>query len=454
MEMKGAERAGQLVCPEPAGLLDRFWRSAVLMAGAAEQERRRHAQDAADVIVQLGGREAAIELASILRPDLETGDVTWTIACFELGSVAPCGLHEVHDPVDAVAMLVDCQHDDHVASELVCTGGDGLQWVALYRADHRIEFQLPDLDNLSAPESETTAIALQRWQRHISYHRLRLDDHVDPGATTPAEVDEHVTPASRPALRTPPLPSRAVRADVADARSRLRKHAETRADRSDAPLASSVHDNRPVTVGSLATALRSAVAEVVPLLERYLLDAVAEAVSDAGTALPGDPSRLGAIRTQISAELANLPRAVAAEVDRRADGRNDVVTQDVAAEVQRRTDRRIEILTHDIEVTVGSLLRDERLGDLPAAVADEVERRLHLERIHRRLDVLDRSGEARLDEIRQDQRHIRDLLEDLLLARSTPEPVATPAPVDLTTLHAEMEQLRTEVHRLRAALLG
>ena len=489
--MKSVGQLGRPQGSDTRGLVEGFWRAASAMSGS---ERYRHlaapATVAAEALLHLASVDAELALRTILRPDLdvdvEDDAVTWTVACFEIGCVAPAGVHQVGNACDALASLVSCQYRSHVASELICSGPNGLQWVAVVRADRRFAFQFPDLGNVSAPHPTAATLAVTRWRRHLSYMEACLfvdelpavDDDLDtdPAPTEAAPIDatpngapeDRGTPddqgspaadpervdrpgvdlldlsAEQPSVETSPAGDATVErtsessrlaelnARREEARRSLRKTVATHASDPDRALDAALVGADAITNQTLAAAMRSAIAEVVPFLERYLLSAVGSAVASALTTdEPPGAAELTELVESLPARLETLLRD-----DRRQraqlpddDELSDAVVTAIRAEmhealqdidgVQRERLRRLTELTTAL---------NERQSELRAwmtsirQVEDHVERRFdglehHLQLVEQQVDDPADVG-RRLDQVVEDVAELRsDISEVAVILR-------------------------------------
>ena len=309
--------------------LDPFWRAAVRLH--RHPDRPGGAEDAAAALCDLARSGASSLLTSVLRVDLGSASAGWTVACYEIGDTAPSALHEHDAPAGAISALMECGTPSHIASELVCNGEGGLQWVAMTRARTRIRFQLPDELNTSARRSSQVNVAMRGWQDHLDQHR-----HLDRPAVPPAAalvrapraaevvgIDHTVSPtplaAPTPSAPSPvrsdgaPVPSDGSWADDLDddggmshaalAALGLAVEAPSRPAPAPSPAAAGI-DAR-----TLNTAMRSALAGAVPYLEQYLLDSVAERVAALATTLGRTDDRQAAdVLAEIRREIAVVLR--------------------------------------------------------------------------------------------------------------------------------------------------
>ncbi|MGH9137448.1 MAG: hypothetical protein ACRD0G_10435, partial [Acidimicrobiales bacterium] len=157
--------------PDPgAGRAFRRAAAAMAMTGDADA-RRRWGREAVEALVSLATAGCDAELRSLLTPDPVNQNVTWTVACYQVGDLAPSAVRDFSDPADAIATLVACPDATHVAAELVASTQLGLRWTAMARTNTQREFRLPDADSASdASHSHGTELAdaLRRWRRQLA----------------------------------------------------------------------------------------------------------------------------------------------------------------------------------------------------------------------------------------------------------------------------------------------
>lgn len=110
-------------------------------------------------------------LRDVLRPDPQHAGTTWTVACFQIGDLAPSAIRDFSDPVAAVRELMDCGKPMHVAAELVASDRSGIRWTAMVRTGDRVVFQLfadRTTGSTSGPDPvEVTAMGV-RWARRLA----------------------------------------------------------------------------------------------------------------------------------------------------------------------------------------------------------------------------------------------------------------------------------------------
>src|SRR5436853_7653043 len=79
-----------------------FRRAAVVLHDTGDAAA---ARDAAEALVALALAEREDALRAVLTPDPVDVHVTWSVACYRIGDLAPSGLRDFSDPVSAVAVL-------------------------------------------------------------------------------------------------------------------------------------------------------------------------------------------------------------------------------------------------------------------------------------------------------------------------------------------------------------
>jgi hypothetical protein len=95
----------------------------------------------------------------------------WTVACYQIGGLIPSAVRDFVDPAEAVAVLVACPEEDHVAAELVASTPDGLRWTALSRTNDLVIFNLPDaVTATDASHEHPTELsrALSLWRSRLA----------------------------------------------------------------------------------------------------------------------------------------------------------------------------------------------------------------------------------------------------------------------------------------------
>ncbi|HVX16574.1 MAG TPA: hypothetical protein VHA73_00950 [Acidimicrobiales bacterium] len=127
-------------------------------------------QSAAAALVSIALMGDRTDLAQILRPDPDIGQVSWSTACYEIGGLVPSAVRDFADPVEAIGALVACPEPGHVVAELIASTDTGLRWIAMTRNDRQLAFRLPDSDtasDLSGAGSANLAGALRRWRQRL-----------------------------------------------------------------------------------------------------------------------------------------------------------------------------------------------------------------------------------------------------------------------------------------------
>jgi hypothetical protein len=161
-----------------------FARAAVELADAGEHtDAARHAAlDAGAALVRLAeaGDESALRV--VLRPDPQRAQVTWSVACYQIGDLTPSALRDFPAATDAVAELAHCSEVSHVAAELLACDDRGLRWPALVRTGDDVSFQLPTERIVAVGTDADGELddALAGWDERLarwSSRPDRLDDH-------------------------------------------------------------------------------------------------------------------------------------------------------------------------------------------------------------------------------------------------------------------------------------
>lgn len=155
-----------------AAALDSFRTAALgLLHEQSESEAWRDAgADAAKALVGLALADDSLTLRDVLRPDPEADDVTWSVACYQIGDVTPSALRDFADPVDAVGNLAACPDRAHIAAELLASTSAGVRWVAMTRVNDRLTFKLPTPDTATDASREhpgALAGALRHWRDRL-----------------------------------------------------------------------------------------------------------------------------------------------------------------------------------------------------------------------------------------------------------------------------------------------
>jgi len=164
--------------PDPAPAERKAWpqraafaRAAVDLAAAEtdSDEARAAAAAAAGALVELSDAGDDGALRTLLRPD-PRGDqqVSWTVACYQIGDLTPAELRDFPDPGEAVAALVRCPDASHLAGELIASDDLGLRWTALVRTGGRVAFQHLDVTTAGAVgDTGRLHTAVAGWQRRL-----------------------------------------------------------------------------------------------------------------------------------------------------------------------------------------------------------------------------------------------------------------------------------------------
>ena len=142
---------------------------AIALATALDdEERERAALDAGTAIGDLAAEGRADDLRSVLTPEPSNANVTWTVCCYQVGDLAPSGMHDFADPVGALDCLVDCPDASHIAGELIASTRSGLCWTALTRTNERLRLQLPGPGTLhDTTDGQAGATALRSWDDQL-----------------------------------------------------------------------------------------------------------------------------------------------------------------------------------------------------------------------------------------------------------------------------------------------
>jgi hypothetical protein len=152
---------------------DRSFRlAAVKLAGQQRESDARKVlvREAADALVSLAIAGEDRILRNLLRPDPPRGDVAWTVACYQIGDLAPSALEDFSNPINAIRTLVACSEPSHVAAELVGSTTAGVRWTAMTRTGELVRFQLPDANSASDASQEHPGeldAALEHWAEQL-----------------------------------------------------------------------------------------------------------------------------------------------------------------------------------------------------------------------------------------------------------------------------------------------
>jgi hypothetical protein len=163
-------------------------------------------RDAAKVLLGLAASNDEASLREYLRPDPQQSDVTWTVACYQIGDLTPCALMDFASPVAAVNTLADCGQASHVAAEFVASTPAGSRWTALTRTGQTIGFQLPDGRTASDARrdgADSSPLATEHWRQQL--HRWATTAPLDRRPTTSAASNEAI-PSPQPAIQERPAP--------------------------------------------------------------------------------------------------------------------------------------------------------------------------------------------------------------------------------------------------------
>lgn len=192
-------RAWSVPQPQPADAREmvlRFRRAAVSLAMSLDEgtARGEHGRECAAALIALASSGQEHLLAPVLRADPDREDVTWTVACYQIGDLSPTTLRDFGDASSAVRNLAGCGEAAHVAAELIVTNGDGVRWTALVRSGTDVTFQLLEAGTASAGTAAVLQGVRHRWE----------DLLLDWAARPTAGLAEVATPADGPAA--PPVP--------------------------------------------------------------------------------------------------------------------------------------------------------------------------------------------------------------------------------------------------------
>lgn len=182
------------------------FRSAVVAATRATDDvaRREALRAAAGAAISLAVNGAESELRSLLTPDPVNANVTWSVACYQIGDLTPSAVRDFADAAEAVTTVSQCNDIGHVAAELVASTSMGIRWVALVRTNTTTQLRLPDADATSdstGRHASELGDAQRRWRRRIAAWSEGTDAGIDL-----ADGDELAAPA--PATRPTRGPSR------------------------------------------------------------------------------------------------------------------------------------------------------------------------------------------------------------------------------------------------------
>lgn len=139
--------------------------------GSDAEQVRTLGHRAATALVRLAELGTATVLAETLRPDPDESEVTWTVACYQIGDLVPCALRDFGDPVQAVRALETCPEASHVAAELLASTASGLRWSALVRTGKQVVYQAPTPESASCAATtspDTLRGALDAWSDRLA----------------------------------------------------------------------------------------------------------------------------------------------------------------------------------------------------------------------------------------------------------------------------------------------
>lgn len=357
----------------------RFW--SAVTADVDEDDRTESTASIVQGLADLGNED---DVRDLLRPDRNRDDVTLTVVCYEVGSITPSAIHEATSACEAVRLVSACDDPRHIASELVASNDDGIRWVAMVRADDRTQFLAPTDENTSGPD-RAVQVALVRWQRESIFQSSLFDSGLDDAPTYP--VSEESRPAleeGRSVFRTPEIPGAGSALDSGPVPVVAPRSGEGSTARVNAPRAGAVSKptssgpqpvaDAVITARTLQSTVRSAVAEVVPNLQRYLGDQVAALIAQH---VPDPSAGPDASSTEIVRALAELRtdvRWMGAELDR-----------SLQAQVRMLQD---EVMQLRCELDKQAAVQAERIAHMSEAM------RAHL------LQMRDVAVESRFDEVR------------------------------------------------------
>lgn len=185
------------------------FRTAVVAATRAPDDgaRRDALRNAAAAAISLATAGDAAELRSLLTPDPVNSNVTWTVACYQIGDLTPSAVRDFADAAEAVRTVAHCDDAGHVAAELVSSTSQGLRWVALVRTNTTAQLRLPDNDATSdstGQHATELGDAQRRWRRRIA----AWAEGVDPEEGIDLTAFAAGAPAApRPSASSSPAPS-------------------------------------------------------------------------------------------------------------------------------------------------------------------------------------------------------------------------------------------------------
>jgi hypothetical protein len=196
---------GEAAMARPAGERPDYVRAYCAAAAALSQATGRDEElaasaAAAGALVCLAALDAHGALAAALRPDPDYAEVTWTVACYQIGDLVPCAIHDFRNAAAAVRALAACPEPSHVAAELIASTDTGLRWSALVRAGERLTYHSPSPESASCASDDSAnllGVALENWTRRLASWSARAAGAEDLGsdaeATAPAPTAEEGT---------------------------------------------------------------------------------------------------------------------------------------------------------------------------------------------------------------------------------------------------------------------
>ena len=152
----------------PEGPAD-FCAAAVRLARAKPRSNTaiKAAREAAQALRDLALARDEAALRRYLRPDPDQVDVTWTVACYQIGDLTPCTLKDFANPVAAVKNLANCGQASHLAAELVASTPSGTRWTAVIRTADQLNFQLPSEQSAATGPDSGSALAAAHWREQL-----------------------------------------------------------------------------------------------------------------------------------------------------------------------------------------------------------------------------------------------------------------------------------------------
>lgn len=160
-----------------------FRASAVRLARAKPRTNQaiKAAREAAQALRDLADARNDAALRQYLRPDPEQADVTWTVACYQIGDLTPCTLKDFASPVAAMRNLADCGQASHLAAELVASTPSGTRWTAVLRTADQLSFQLPNDQSAATGADSGSAVAASHWRQQLARWEAATVDGSDAG---------------------------------------------------------------------------------------------------------------------------------------------------------------------------------------------------------------------------------------------------------------------------------